>query len=136
MAKSRTRIASRKPTELKQMATQSRWHYLYATSRWRKRARYQLRVQPLCAMCLEEGRLMAASVADHIQPHHGDQLKFFLGELQSLCRLHHDSAKKRDEARGYSTRIGADGWPTDPKHPIYTGTASSSAPRGGMEFFR
>ena len=33
-------------------------------------------------------------------PHKGD------GELQSLCRLHHESAKKREEARGYSTQIG------------------------------
>jgi hypothetical protein len=83
MAKSRTRIAIRKPAELKQMATQSRWHQFYATARWRKRARYQLRVQPLCAMCLEDGRLTAASVADHIEPHHGDQLKFFLGDVQA-----------------------------------------------------
>src|SRR5262245_60298372 len=27
-------------------------------------------------------------------------------ELQSLCKLHHESAKKREEARGYSTAIG------------------------------
>ena len=49
----------------------------------------------------------------------GDQQKFFFGELQSLCKLHHESAKKREEARGYSTQIGADGWPVDPRHPVY-----------------
>jgi hypothetical protein len=46
--------------------------------------------------------------------------KFFFGELQSLCKLHHESAKKRDENRGDSTQIGADGWPVDPRHPFYS----------------
>ena len=50
-------------------------------------------------------------------------------ELQSLCKLHHESAKKREEARGYSTAIGADGWPVDPRHPVY-----SRGP-GGVKFF-
>src|SRR5262249_40604218 len=50
-------------------------------------------------------------------------------ELQSLCKLHHESAKKREEARGYSTAIGADGWPVDPRHPVY-----SRGP-GGHEIF-
>jgi hypothetical protein len=38
------------------------------------------------------------------------KVKFFFGELQSVCKLHHESAKKREEARGYSTQIGPDGW--------------------------
>src|SRR5262245_58464266 len=50
-------------------------------------------------------------------------------ELQSLCKLRHESAKKREEARGYSTAIGADGWPVDPRHPVY-----SRGP-GGHEIF-
>ena len=45
------------------------------------------------------------TTSSHIK---GDQRKFFFGELQSLCKLHHESAKKREEARGYSTQIGAD----------------------------
>ena len=35
----------------------------------------------------------------------------------ALCKLHHESVKKRDDARGYSTQIGADGCPVDPRHP-------------------
>jgi hypothetical protein len=62
-------------------------------------------------MCLKDGRINAATIADHIEPHKGDQQKFFFGELQSLCKLHHESAKKREEARGYSTQIGADSTP-------------------------
>jgi len=57
------------------------------------------------------GRINAATIADHIEPHKGDQQKFFFGELQSLCKLHHESAKKREEASGYSTQIGTDGCP-------------------------
>ena len=57
---------------------------------------------------------------DHVEPHKGDQQKFFFGELQSLCKLHHEGAKKREDARGYSTQIGADGWPVDPRHPVYS----------------
>jgi 5-methylcytosine-specific restriction enzyme A len=99
---------------------QSRWHQLYCTTMWRKRAKHQLRSQPLCEVCLKDGRINAATIADHIEPHKGDQQKFFFGELQSLCKLHHESAKKREEARGYSTQIGADGWPVDPRHPLYS----------------
>ena len=68
-------------------------------------------------MCLKDGSINAATIADHIEPHKGDQQKFFFGELQSLCKLHHGSAKKREEARGYSSQIGADGCPVDPRHP-------------------
>jgi hypothetical protein len=46
-----------------------------------------------------------------------------------FVKLHHESAKKREEARGYSTRVGAEGWPVDPRHPVY------SRGRGGMKFF-
>jgi 5-methylcytosine-specific restriction protein A len=99
---------------------QSRWHHLYCTTMWRKRAKHQLRSQPLCEVCLKDGRIHAATIADHVEPHKGDQQKFFFGELQSLCKLHHESAKKREEWRGYSTQIGADGWPVDPRHPVYS----------------
>jgi 5-methylcytosine-specific restriction protein A len=93
---------------------------LYNRRRWRDRLRKaQLDRQPLCKMCLEEGRTTPATVADHVVPHKGDRMLFWRGKLQSLCKLHHDSAKKRAEARGYDTRIGEDGWPTDPKHPVY-----------------
>ena len=70
---------------------------------------------------MDEGRVTPATIADHVEPHRGNQFKFFLGELQSLCSTHHESSKKRQERRGYSTQVGIDGWPTDPNHPVYTG---------------
>jgi ABC transporter substrate binding protein len=100
------------------MKPQSRWHNSYGSARWKRQARYQLRAEPLCRPCLEDGRITAATVADHIVPHAGDPQLFWFGRLQSLCTPHHESSKKREEARGYSTRIGADGWPVDPRHPV------------------
>jgi 5-methylcytosine-specific restriction enzyme A len=73
-------------------------------------------------MCLARGLSVPATVADHVEPHHGDWNAFVLGKLQSLCKPCHDSAKRTQELRGYSTEIGVDGWPTDPNHPAYRKT--------------
>jgi 5-methylcytosine-specific restriction enzyme A len=73
---------------------------LHGTRRWRQRAQAQLRNQPLCAMCMQQGLIVAASVADHIQPHKNDSNLFWDGALQSLCKYHHDSAKQRREKSG------------------------------------
>jgi 5-methylcytosine-specific restriction endonuclease McrA len=51
----------------------------------RKRAKHQLKCEPLCVMCLQKGRVTAASVADHIRAHKGNWNEFRLGALQSLC---------------------------------------------------
>jgi 5-methylcytosine-specific restriction endonuclease McrA len=72
---------------------------------------------PLCKMCEAKGLVVAAEVADHVEPHKGDLQKFWLGELQSLCSNCHNANKQQIEKRGYDTAIGEDGWPTDPKHP-------------------
>jgi len=55
---------------------------LHGTERWRRMAKHQLRVEPLCRMCLAEGKVAAATTADHIEPHGGDINKFWLGKLQ------------------------------------------------------
>jgi 5-methylcytosine-specific restriction enzyme A len=99
------------------------WHKWYDTARWIKRARYQLQVEPFCRMCQAQGRVEVACVVDHITPHRGDQRLFWFGDLQSLCFPCHNSTKRYVEQRGYDNRIGADGMPADPKHPVYgTGT--------------
>jgi hypothetical protein len=101
------------------MGEQSPWHRWYKLERWRKRAKHQLRVQPLCVMCLQRGELAPATIVDHIEPHRGDWNRFWLGAVQSLCKRCHDSGKKTEEARGYRTDIGEDGLPLDPRHPVY-----------------
>jgi 5-methylcytosine-specific restriction protein A len=92
---------------------------LYGTQRWRRLARDQLRREPLCAMCLQEGQIVAGTVADHVIPHRGDEGLFWSGKLQSLCKRHHDTSKQIEEHRGFRTDIGEDGWPIDSKHPVY-----------------
>jgi 5-methylcytosine-specific restriction protein A len=60
---------------------------------------------------------MAATVADHIIPHQGDEALFWSGELQSLCDTCHSSVKQAQEKGGYAIGCGVDGMPLDPKHP-------------------
>jgi 5-methylcytosine-specific restriction protein A len=91
----------------------------YGTQRWRRRARAQLREHPLCASCLQLGKVVPATVADHIVPHRGDERLFHEGALQSLCAYHHSGTKQQREVRGYATDIGLDGYPLDPMHPFY-----------------
>jgi 5-methylcytosine-specific restriction enzyme A len=95
---------------------------LHGTSRWRRMAKHQLRVEPLCALCLRENRgPVPARIADHITPHHNDPNKFWLGKLQSLRSNCHESRKKFKEKHGYDKGCDVDGLPLDPNHPVYTG---------------
>jgi 5-methylcytosine-specific restriction protein A len=72
-------------------------------------------------MHLAKGEVVVATVTDHIIPHKGNWNAFVTGELQSLCLDCHISKKKEDETRGYIRDIGLDGWPIDPRHPVYGG---------------
>ena len=91
--------------------------HLYNQLSWRRRAKAQLREHPLCAMCLARKQLTPATVADHIEPHQGNEYSFMFGGLQSLCFHCHNSRKRQLELHGYQRDIGADGWPIDPNHP-------------------
>jgi hypothetical protein len=93
----------------------------YGLGRWKTRAHAQMRVHPLCKHCLEKGLVVAAVIADHVEPHRGDWNSFWLGKLQSLCKRCHESGKKYAEQRGFRSDIGEDGWPIDKNHPTYKG---------------
>ncbi|WP_109994960.1 HNH endonuclease [Salinisphaera sp. LB1] len=87
---------------------------LYKSSRWQKLRARHLNKQPLCEYCLELEIVTSANTVDHIKPHRGDRKLFFdPNNLQSLCKLHHDSTKQREEYLG--KRIGCDvnGMPFD-----------------------
>jgi 5-methylcytosine-specific restriction endonuclease McrA len=99
-------------------AEQSKYKHLYRKQRWRNIARDQLRRFPNCAMCEAAGQIIEANVADHKIPHHGDEMKFWFGQLQSLCYSHHNGSKQQLERRGFVTDIGADGFPIDSQHPF------------------
>lgn len=52
-----------------------------------------------------------ATVVDHVKPHRGDAVLFWdTTNLQSLCKLCHDSVKQRME-RDSRPQVGVDGWP-------------------------
>lgn len=70
---------------------------------WRKVRDQHLREEPLCQMCMEAGRVTAATVVDHIvsiadRP----DLRLDRSNLRSLCKPHHDARTARDQgfARG------------------------------------
>ena len=93
----------------------SQWSHLYNSRAWRKRRADLLRHEPLCRYCLRVGRTTEATVADHVEPHKGDPVKF-AGPIQPLCASCHSSVKAREE--GGSGIIGHDlnGHPIDPGH--------------------
>jgi 5-methylcytosine-specific restriction enzyme A len=96
------------------------WQHLYGSAHWQRLRALQLKQHPLCRFCLEgRGAVVPASIADHVEPHRGDPNKFFLGELQSLCKPCHDTRKKFLELNGYDPIVGLDGWPLDGRHPCY-----------------
>lgn len=68
-------------------------------------------------MCEQQGRVAAATVADHIEPHNGDAYKFWYGRLQSLCLSCHNAIKQMQEKHGYSQACDMDGNPIDCGHP-------------------
>ena len=62
---------------------------------WKSIRRHRLAVEPRCRQCAIEGRAVAASHVDHINPHLGQGLLFFKYEnTQSLCAHHHNMHKQ------------------------------------------
>lgn len=60
--------------------------------RWQKARGAFLKTHPLCVKCQSEGKLVPATVVDHIVPHRGDPHLFWdEGNWQSLCKSCHDT---------------------------------------------
>jgi hypothetical protein len=92
---------------------------LYGTERWRRRAALQMKLEPLCRVCLARGEVKAAEVAHHTTPHKGDAKLFWTGEIVSVCKACHDGIVQQEEKRGFHCAIGVDGFPLDKKHRFY-----------------
>jgi len=89
----------------------------YNTRHWRRLRKMKLTEQPLCAYCLEMGRTIPATVADHIVPvKERPDLAFVYDNIQGLCRECHDSVKRREESTGRRVGCKQDGTPVDPGH--------------------
>lgn len=90
---------------------------LYYTSRWKIVRNRQLREFPLCKMCEKIGKITPAIIVDHIIPHKGNSELFWKkSNLQSLCKLCHDSAKKIKENNGLYPGCDINGMPLDNEH--------------------
>jgi hypothetical protein len=98
------------------------WRDWYQLERWRKRAKHQLLIEPLCCICKQNGRNVPARIADHIVHHRGDWNEFRLGALQSLCLSCHNTIKRSidNNGFGFDRHVGLDGLPLDVEHhPIF-----------------
>ncbi len=59
--------------------------------RWQKARAAYLCAHPLCVRCRAEGKLVPATVVDHIIPHRGDKKLFWdTTNWQALCKRCHD----------------------------------------------
>ena len=96
----------------------SEYVHLYGTRRWRAIRAAQLSAHPLCVMCLNQNEITPATIADHVEPHRGNEQAFWTGKLQSLCANHHSKIKQQIELFGSHTSIGVDGFRIDPNHPV------------------
>ena len=85
--------------------------------RWQKARETFLRRHPLCIDHQRRGRVVAATVVDHIVPHRGDQALFWdSANWQPLCKLCHDGHKQRLERSGVVAGCDVAGLPLDPTH--------------------
>lgn len=91
-------------------------HPWYHTTRWRTIAKAQLKAEPLCALHERLGRIVPATIADHVEPHHGDYEKFWHGRLQSLCATCHSKHKQTQEKSGKLPGCDVNGQPIDSRH--------------------
>jgi 5-methylcytosine-specific restriction protein A len=67
--------------------------------KWREARAAYLRRHPLCVSCQADGKLVPATVVDHVLPHRGDQRLFWdVNNWQSLCHECH-SRKTYSEVR-------------------------------------
>lgn len=91
---------------------------LYKSSAWLKGRLVFLAQNPLCKRCFDAKRTTPATVVHHVKPHKGDLTLFFdWRNWEPICAPCHDIDAQGEEARGFSKAIGADGWPSDARHP-------------------
>jgi len=92
----------------------------YNTRAWRKLRRLVLAERPWCRYCEQAGELRPADTVDHTVPvREAPDRAFDRSNLQPLCASCHSTVKQSEDVRGYSSMVGADGWPVDDRHPVY-----------------
>ena len=88
------------------------YKHLYQSEIWKARSKLFRQLNPLCVYCKKVGIDTPAEVVDHIIPHKGNKKLFFdINNIQSLCKLHHDSTKKKEERLGCAVGCDENGFP-------------------------
>lgn len=127
MARDTAQVAKRDHDDRRGSASSRGYGYA-----WQKARDQFLRDNPFCAEHGRQGKMVAASVVDHIVApklrearESGDsvriaeahQLFWSRTNWQPLCKLCHDSVKQRAEKSGRVVGCDASGKPLDPHHP-------------------
>lgn len=73
---------------------------------WQKLRKLKLQMEPLCRICLANGRAEPATEVDHIipKPQTENAAMYTLEELQSLCKSCHSSKSARENPYAYTKR--------------------------------
>jgi 5-methylcytosine-specific restriction protein A len=70
-------------------------------SRWRRTRTAYLARHPLCGACQTLGRVVPATVVDHVVPHRGDErLLWDEANWAALCKRCHDAKTAREDRWG------------------------------------
>lgn len=76
-------------------------------SRWQQARLEHLYREPLCRACQSAGRIVAATVVDHIQPHKGDHALFWRrSNWQSLCESCHNRKTATEDKGAWHQGVG------------------------------
>ena len=74
-------------------------HKFYHTARWRRVREAHIKKNPLCVMCLTEGKVTQGEIVDHIvEIQDGGDLTS-PDNLQTLCRYHHALKTKAEREK-------------------------------------
>jgi 5-methylcytosine-specific restriction enzyme A len=98
--------------------SQGGWQWMYSTAQWRRRRLHQLRKDPLCAACLQDNTIRAATVVHHLEDHKGDWHTFCTSPVESLCDPCHNRIVSGTRVLGYQRGCDINGKPYK-TNPIY-----------------
>ena len=76
------------------------WRQWYKTARWQRlRWSILLRDSFTCKRCGRVDGSKHAMHCDHVEPHRGDEVRFWAGPFQTLCAHCHNASKQSEERR-------------------------------------
>ena len=69
---------------------------IYNSREWKELRRKKLGINPICECCFEKGRIIKATMVDHIVPIKQGGAAFDMNNLQSLCQSCHSSKSAKE----------------------------------------